>query len=84
MRGECSPEQQLACPLREHFTDLHHTYYPASDYRSRVERQFRQLPENKEQLCRNEHNEIHAQEPEAIKPPRDFMLNAIRAAQEAA
>lgn len=77
MRGECTPEQKADCPIRKHFSDTHHIYYPASNYRTLVEKEFRELPENKVQLCRNEHNERHATEEIPVKPSRDEMLQAI-------
>lgn len=76
-RGKCTPEQMEVCPLRRHFSDLHHTYYPRSEYRTKVEKEFRELPENKVQLCRNEHQEIHATEPDPVKPSREYMIAAI-------
>lgn len=73
----CSPEQQLACPLKKHFQDTHHTYFPRAAYRTAVEKQFRELPVNKETLCRNEHNERHYSDPIPEKPDRNEMLQAI-------
>ncbi len=78
VRGEC-PRENVDCPLYFEgcFTDLHHLYFPRRDYKTNVEKQFRNLPENKEQLCRAEHNERHATEPPPLKPSRDEMLGAI-------
>lgn len=57
--------------------DIHHKYWPSSNFRTRIEKQFRQLPENKEITCRERHDQIHATESEPIKPSRDAMLRAI-------
>ncbi len=57
--------------------NTHHLYYPRHDYKTKVERIFRDLPENKVQLCMDEHDEIHATELPPVKPPRDEMLLAI-------
>lgn len=76
-RGECTPEQIAECPLYVHFTDTHHLYHPASNYRTKIEKKYRELPSHKVQLCRNEHNEIHATQEAPTKPDRNEMLRAI-------
>jgi hypothetical protein len=82
MRETC-PTPDSNCPLKKCFGDTHHLYYPASWYKGIVELAFRNLPENKEFLCRREHNERHATEEPPEKPSREFMLNAIQRAKEA-
>jgi hypothetical protein len=81
MRGECTPEQKERCPLSQHYSDTHHTKYPASAYRQPVERAFRNLPENLEQMCRYEHNELHANEEPPEKPSIQFMAEAVLRAE---
>ena len=86
-RGLCSPEQMAACPLRRHFSDEHHLFYERRMYRTAIEKAFRELPENKVQLCRNEHNTIHATQPIPEKPSVEDMrvaiaLSALRGAYE--
>lgn len=78
MRGECLNENP-DCPFYYEgcYTDTHHLFYPRRDYRTRVEKEFRELPENKEQLCRAVHNERHAMEGPPQKPSREEMLGAI-------
>ena len=76
-RGRCTPEQMAECPLMQHFTDVHHLYHPRADYRSPIEKQYRELPHHKVQICRNEHNEIHATEKPPTKPDRAEMVRAI-------
>lgn len=73
-RGKCSPEQRRACPLAKHFTDVHHTQFPASDYKTKVEKEWREQPFNKVQLCRSVHNAIHATGYIPDKPDRELMV----------
>ena len=56
MRGDC-PERQLGCPYFETgcYADTHHTLWPRPDYTTPLERTYRELPENKIQLCRFQH-----------------------------
>lgn len=61
----------------QHFSDVHHRYWEAKNYASGVAKVFRELPENKVQLCRNEHNEIHATTSPPERPSRAFMIQAI-------
>ena len=42
-----------------------------------VEREYRELPEHKVQLCRAEHDELHATQEPPEKPSRNEMLQAI-------
>lgn len=59
------------------YEDTHHLYYHKKRYRSKIERQFRQLPENQVELCRAVHDERHATEQIPPKPSRDEMLQVI-------
>ena len=75
-------ETELGC-----VSNTHHTYYPKRRYTTAVEKEFRNLPENKEQMCMAEHLELHATERPPQKPSREIMLQAIAAqvvAQEVA
>lgn len=66
------------CPVREcPTTDRHHEYYPKSDYTTTVESMFRNLGSNIVQICRREHNEIHATQEPPEKPSTVEMLKAI-------
>jgi hypothetical protein len=76
-RGFCSEQQIADCPFASHFSDIHHAYFPRTSYVTRLEKTFRELPENKERLCRNEHNELHATSEIPEKPDKEFMLRAI-------
>lgn len=79
MRGLCTAEQKAACPLMQGCvgSDVHHLAYPANQYRSRVEKQWRELEFNKEQLPRCVHNSIHASGYLPEKPERETMLHEI-------
>lgn len=79
MKGEC-PNPRPDCKYAELggcFSDTHHLFFPRRNYTSKVDREFRELPINKEQLCRAEHDERHATEPLPDKPTRDKMLGII-------
>ena len=69
------------CPVfeleGECYEDRHHVYWPASQYGTRVERQFRQLDENKVLICRWIHNTIHGVALPPQKPTRNKMLEAM-------
>ena len=82
-RGHCTPEQRAVCPLRECFRDVHHKYWPKRWYGSEVAKEFRELPENKVVMCRNEHNELHATELPPDRPPQWYMEAKIRLAERA-
>jgi hypothetical protein len=79
MSKEACPNENSDCKYYPGcFSDIDHYYYPARLYRRPVEREFRQLPENKERKCRSEHDERHATEQPPIKPTLDFMREAIK------
>lgn len=77
MEGVC-PERK-DCPYYERGCkeDTHHLFYPKSAYRTPIERVFRGLPENQVEICRAEHDEIHATEPEPVKPSLEVMEHTI-------
>ncbi len=78
MIGVC-PESNQDCPYFEEgcYSDVHHEYFPRRNYRTKIEKQFRELPANKEQLCRLAHDILHLTERPPIKPDRDVMITAI-------
>lgn len=75
------PKQNRECPLFDTkagcFADKHHIFWPAHYYRTPLEKDFRELPQNKELTCRDEHNEIHATEYPPKKPSTQEMIQAI-------
>lgn len=77
-RGECpNPDPNCTYAGQGCFSDIHHTKYPRRDYRTPLEREFRELPENKVRMCRAEHDELHASEFPPPKPSREVMLGAV-------
>lgn len=57
--------------------DCHHLYYPRRGYRRPIEREFRNLEENKVFMCRNLHNMEHALLPPPDKPTLEEMAETI-------
>ena len=82
----CTPEQRANCPVLEAegdcYEDVHHEYWPKSQYRTKIEREFRSLDENKILACRALHNEIHARRRASEKPSRNEMLRIINESKE--
>lgn len=76
MRLEC-PFTTDECKQATPHSDVHHFYYPRKDYKTKTEKEFRNLPENKGYVCRCLHNFIHATQEPPVKPTLDFMLDAI-------
>lgn len=77
MRGEC-PGIEAGCPYYEAgcYADTHHIAWPRPAYTTSIERIYRDLDENKIQLCRFEHDLEH-QMPPPHKPSREHMQQAI-------
>ena len=65
------------------YEDIDHIYWPADDYRTPIEKEFRQLEENKRRICRVLHELRHATEAPPEKPSRDEMLLAINGIRRA-
>ena len=78
MRRPCSSENE-ACPYYQEgcYEDVHHKLWPRRDYRRGLDRIFRNLPENKELLCRWEHDELHATQEPPEHPARTVMLRIM-------
>lgn len=76
MRDKCF-NQSNYCPLKKPYSDTHHLFFPASEYTSEIEQQFRELEINKEQLCRCVHNAIHRFEEPPQKPSEETMRRII-------
>lgn len=74
-RGEC-PRFELDCKYYpECFSDTDHMYGRPKDP---VPKRFANLPENKRQICRAEHDEINATYVHLPLPSLDVMKEAIR------
>lgn len=77
MRGEC-PNQNPECKyFPDCFSDTDHIYGRARGL-SRIARRFTELPENKRQICRSEHDEINATYVHLPLPDLDFMKEALK------
>lgn len=86
-RRPCQNRNDESCPVFQIkgycFEDVHHLYYPKAYYQNnRFAKEFRELPDHKVEICRAEHNEIHATERPPLRPSLDFMKNAIAKARE--
>jgi len=64
-------------------TNIHHEFYPACDYTTPIQKEFRELPENKEALCMYEHELKHRTETPPEMPTRDEMLMVINGIRKA-
>lgn len=60
------------------FMDIHHLYHPRRDYKTKDEKEFRELDENKVNMCRDFHNMDHAVFPPPDKPDAEFIADAIK------
>lgn len=78
----CPIANTPACPVYgqegECYEDTHHLWYPASEYKTKVEKQFRRLGSQTIEICRNLHNIEHVVWIRTPKPDREFMLRAIQ------
>lgn len=77
-RGPCN-ENYEGCPYVDEgcYSDVHHLYWPSTDYTSKIDRKFRNLPANKERVCRFAHDLIHLTQDPPEKPYREDMSDAI-------
>lgn len=81
-RIPCTPNPECKYAGRC-FEDIDHIYWPAKDYTTPVEKEFRELPENKQLICRVLHEQRHATEQPPLKPDRETMLLAINGIRRA-
>lgn len=77
-------QNQDVCRLRDTprgcFEDVHHLFFPRRAYTTPTEKQFRELDENKVQICRALHDEEHALWEIPDKP--DFQLMKLAVLEE--
>ncbi len=59
------------------YTDTHHLLYPSNSYVTPLERLYRSLEENTVELCRSEHDAVHATQEPPAKPTREAMIQAL-------
>lgn len=74
MRGECPSADEDCKYSPDCFTDTHHVY---GRPKSGIAKRFANLPESKIDLCRNEHEELHATIGVEDLPSIDIMKQAI-------
>ena len=77
-RIPCDPN--TPCKLRDTigcFEDIHHKAYPKSEYRTALEKKFRNHIMNKVLMCRQIHNDIHAQNLPPKKPTPEEMRRLL-------
>ena len=80
--------ERIPCPLKnspdcpvfqqegECYEDRHHKYWPASEYSTRTEKQFRTLGSNVVRICRFLHNTVHS----VALPPEQPTVQEMRRA----
>lgn len=73
----CNPSPECKYYETGCFEDVHHLYWPKSEYRSELERNFRNLGSNTMRICRATHDDIHATERPPVKPSRETMLREV-------
>lgn len=72
----CEPNEECKY-FPDCFESTHHLFYPERDYRTPLERLFRSLDENKVELCRSKHDQLHAEQDPPLRPTREEMLQAL-------
>ena len=84
LRTPCTPQERQYCPLKRHFYDIHHKYFPSNLYKTPLETEFRELEENKELMCYYQHHfEIHGSEEQTPNKPKvSEMLEAVMRIEE--
>ena len=78
MRGECNEQRPDCIYAPDCWSNTHHKYWPAHKYRKNIPREFRELPENKEQMCRYAHYILHLEQDAPPMPSIQEMKVAIR------
>lgn len=74
-------EQNDACKYYPNcYEDTHHLLYPSADYTTPLERLYRSLDDNKVEMCRQQHDELHRTQQPPEKPTREEMLHEIGSA----
>jgi hypothetical protein len=64
------------------YKNRHHLYYPRSDYRTPLEKQFRSASEHIVTLCRSQHEQLHLKTKPPEKPSPDTMREVLRGYRE--
>lgn len=82
--AERCPEPQ-DCRYRgtpECIVTTHHLWFSKRNYKTVIEKAFRELPENKESLPRCQHEALHRTTEAPEKPPLDNMIDAIECSEQ--
>lgn len=77
MKEDCPNPQEDCKYYPACFADQHHIYGRAKNHVGKIARKFAELPQNKEQLCRIVHEELHATEGVLPLPDVGEMQEAI-------
>lgn len=83
MLGECprASREREGCPFMNSpegcKSNTHHLFWPRRIYKTALEREFRELPENKVQMCKWEHLDLHEFTFPPQKPNHRDMIKAI-------
>jgi len=77
MYSACPEPRKEGCPFKQCKANTHHAFWPGNVYKTAIEKTFRELPENKKQLCMYEHAQLHAVTEPPLKPTRNLMIQAI-------
>lgn len=77
-KGPCNDNYE-GCPYEQSgcYSDIHHLHWPSYNYKTKIERKFRNLPANKERVCRFAHEILHLTQEPPEKPPVSEMMEAI-------
>lgn len=57
--------------------DIHHLFFPANQYARGLDKEFREMEDNKVLMCRELHEDIHHTQPIPEHPSRTEMLQAL-------
>ena len=80
LRGECD-ENYHNCPYQERpdgcYSDTHHLYGRAKNHIGKIARKFAELPDNKGQMCRFDHEQLHHVQGVLPLPDIEVMKEAI-------
>ena len=72
------PKANEACKLAPKcYSDKHHPDYPAFQYKTSLERQYREIRAIGNYMCRAEHDELHATQIAPEKPSVPNMVNYL-------
>lgn len=76
---KCPPEQLEDTQMHGCYSDTHELNYPESTFQKlgSIAWAFRMHPRNRVQICRQEHDQVHANEPYSQIPHKDYMARFL-------